>query len=382
MKATLLKHRLKRGFFTKKRFYGYIFVMISVLCVAGCGSDEAVLSPENIDSVVVTPPIGSIIAPNTTITVTFDTAPGDVAVNLGTAITTDQTVKISGPFAKGPLKLTLTWEAGFRALNYTVKVLESSSPVAPAGMVLIPAGEFQMGGNTWEAENDEKPVHRAYVDAFFMDEYEVTNLAYQKFVLANPNWQKDQIDERFHDGNYLQHWNGNDYPNEKSNHPVVHVSWYAAMAYAKWVGKRLPTEAEWEHAARGGLPGKRYPWGDSIDAGKANYNGNVGDTTAVGNYRPNRYRLYDMVGNVYEWCLDEYKKNSYSRSRLSSHRNPLYGGKSIDWILNNFTDITTLRVLRGGSWRSGPSLVRVANRNGGSPTFADSRSGFRCVKDQ
>ncbi len=100
MKATLLKHRLKRGFFIKKRFYGYIFVMIGVLCVAGCGSDDEVLSPENTDSVVAIPPNGSVIAPDTTITVTFDTAPDDVAVNLGTAIATDQAVKISGPFSR------------------------------------------------------------------------------------------------------------------------------------------------------------------------------------------------------------------------------------------------------------------------------------------
>ena len=379
MKATLLKHRLKRGFFTKKRFYGYIFVMISVLCVAGCGSDEAVLSPENIDSVVATPPSGSIIAPNATITVTFDTPPGNVTVNTGTTIATDQTVKISGPFTTGPLTLTLTWEDGFRALNYTVKVPESLSPVAPAGMVLIPAGEFQMGSNDPEAHKDEQPVHRVYVDAFFMDEYEVTNLEYQKFVLANPSWQKDRIDNSFHGGYYLHHWNGNDYPNGKANHPVEHVSWYGAMAYAKWVGKRLPTEAEWEYAARGGLSSKKYPWGDDIHIGRANYGNNSKGPTAVGKYLPNQYGLYDMTGNVWEWCLDEYDKDFYFSS---PHENPLSDAHSIDWIMDNFTEIQTNRVCRGGSWDSYPVVVRVAFRFRSPPWDANSDFGIRCVKDQ
>ncbi len=173
----------------------------------------------------------------------------------------------------------------------------------PEGMVLIPVGEFDMGSNDPEADNDEQPVHTVYVDAFYMDKYEVTNLEYKKFVLANPRWQKDRIDRGFHDGYYLKHWNGNNYPVGKSNHPVTYVSWYAAMAYAGWVNKRLPTEAEWECAARGGLACKKYPWGAVIDAGKANFNENVGDTTAVGKYPPNGYGLYDMAGNVWEWCL-------------------------------------------------------------------------------
>ena len=134
------------------------------------------------------------------------------------------------------------------------------TPPPPEGMVPIPAGEFQMGSVDPEAANDEQPVHTVYVNAFFMDKYETTNSEYQKFVLANPHWGKDQIDKAFHDGDYLKQWNGNAYPIGKANHPVSGVSWYAAMAYALWKGKRLPTEAEWEYAARGGLAGQKYPW--------------------------------------------------------------------------------------------------------------------------
>ena len=229
---------------------------------------------------------------------------------------------------------------------------EPPESIVPKGMVLIPAGEFQMGSNTPEAQDDEQPVHTVYVDAFFMDEHEVTNLEYQKFVLANPEWQREKIDSKFHDRNYLKlwrGWRGNDYPKGKADHPVVYVSWYAAMAYAEWIGKRLPTEAEWEYAARGGLAGKKYPWGDVFDSDKANYGNIVGDTTAVGKYPPNGYGLYDTAGNVWEWCLDEYNKDFYS---MSPRENPLSGADSADWVISNFTSITTHRVLRGGSWSS------------------------------
>jgi formylglycine-generating enzyme required for sulfatase activity len=163
----------------------------------------------------------------------------------------------------------------------------------------------------------------------------------------------------------------------------VYVSWYAAMAYADWVGKRLPTEAEWEYAARGGLTGKRFPWGDVLEfdkADKANI-GLVGDTTAVGKYPPNGYGLYDMTGNVYEWCLDEYNKDFYS---MSPRENPLSGANSVDWIINNFTDVTTDRVLRGGSWGGlgGHSRLRVAFRRWKKPLFTSEKFGFRCARSQ
>ena len=247
-----------------------------------------------------------------------------------------------------------------------------------AKMVLIPAGDFQMGSNN--GHSDEKPVHTVYLDAFYMDVYEVTNAQYKKFVDANPQWRKDRIPSSYHNGNYLKHWNGNNYPPGKGNHPVVHVSWYGAMAYAQWAGKRLPTEAEWEKAARGGLVGKKYPWGDSIDSSKVNYGGHVGGTTAVGRYAPNPYGLYDMVGNVWEWCLDAYDGSFYKNS---PRRNPIRGAGSIAHVTNNFTNVkNSPRVLRGGSWLFNLSHLRVAYRGRYDPTNTTDNVGFRCARAQ
>ena len=265
-------------------------LIVTCFFLAGCSEKKKLPPPPvTVNFVSADPPNGSTIKPDATITVTFDDFPGPVAVTQGTATMAGRTVSISGPFSAGSLSLNISWADGVQRLTYTV-----DDPTSE-GMVPIPAGEFQMGSNDPEAENDEQPVHTVYVDAFFMDKYEVTNLEYQKFVLANPRWSKGRIADRYHDGYYLQRWNGNDYPSGYAKHPVVYVSWYAAMAYAGWAEKRLPTEAEWEYAARGGLDGQKYPWGDVIDSGRANYYSNVGDTTAVDKYPPNGYGLYDMA---------------------------------------------------------------------------------------
>ena len=245
------------------------------------------------------------------------------------------------------------------------------SGVIPEGMVLIPAGEFQMGSN--DGEFDEKPVHTVYVDAFYMDVYEVTNAQYKKFVDANPQWGKDHIPSRYHDGNYLKHWTGNSYG--RGNHPVVYVSWYGAMAYAEWANKRLPTEAEWERAARGGLSRKKYPWGDLLDSGKAKYRG--GGTTAVGTYPPNKFGLYDMAGNVWEWCLDAYDGDFY---KSSPRRNPIAKADGITQATRRFTNAKAPRVLRGGAWSNSRSALRVVDRRRFNPVLTDNSSGFRCVR--
>ena len=269
-----------------------------------------------------------------------------------------------------------------------------------AEMVLIPASEFQMGSNDSNAEDHEKPVHTVYVDAFYMDKYEVTNAQFKAFVDANPQWRKNQIPRVYHNGGYLYHWNGNDYPIGTGSNPVVYVNWYAAIAYAQWAGKRLPTEAEWEKAARGGLVGKKYPWGNSAPDGTqcnsadvtlANLNldidgrrfltdDNVNDghafTATVGSYPANGYGLHNMAGNVYEWCLDEYDAGFYRRS---PRRNPVAGG----WVGTNFAQpqTDTLRVLRGGSWFNTARDLRVAYRDRDTPTTTTIIIGFRCARD-
>ena len=248
-------------------------------------------------------------------------------------------------------------------------------------MVRIPAGEFQMGSNDSEADEEEKPVHTVYVDEFYIDKYEVTNAQYKAFIDANPQWRKDRIPREYHDGHYLWFWDGNNYPKGEPDHPVVCVSWYAAMAYAQWAGKRLPTEAEWEKAARGDLVGKVYPWGNTIDNSKANYNktnyGNPG-TTPVGKYPSNGYGLYDMSGNVHEWCLDKADGNFYANS---PHENPIAGIDNITHLINNFRNVKSFRICRGGSWVNAPRKMRIAGRYGEPPMTSKYYLGFRCARD-
>ena len=278
--------------------------------LTGCGEDAVEEDPVNFVQAI--PATGSDIQTDATIIATFDGTPDGVNVTGGKFSVSGSNVTITGPFPAGALNLTITWSDGATALNYTVEAPEpdaSDIPPPPAGMVLIPAGEFEMGSNDAEASNHEQPVRRVYIDAFYMDETEVTNVQFKEFLLENPQWQKGRVNAQFADHNYLRLWNGNNYPDRKGNHPVVYVSWYAAMAYAEWANKRLPTEAEWEYAARGGLKGKKYPNGDTITARDANFKGN--DTIPVSKYPKNGYKLYDMAGNVYEWCLDEYDAEFY-----------------------------------------------------------------------
>ena len=264
---------------------------------------------------------------------------------------------------KGSVKRD-AWESQFGTVVSTLNLGEHIGLYA--NMMLIPAGEFQMGSDS--GKDDEQPVHTVYVDAFYIDKYEVTYTEYQKFLDANPQLRKDD--------NYQLSVSGNE--------PATPVSWYAAMAYAQWVGKRLPTEAEWEKAARGGLVGQVYPWGNSIDLSKAHYKEGMGYTKSVGSYPPNNYGLYDMAGNAWEWCLDEYDADFYANSPW---QNPIAGANSINEIVSNFRNIKTPRVLRGGSCAfSEGYMLRVASRIAYFPTEAGKGGdssytiGFRCVK--
>ena len=334
------------------------------------------------------PPSGTEIEVDTPILIRFDASPRNLVTNGEALSISGRQATINGPFPPGSLTIILTWDDGEIALNYLVKPPKIGNEITTetGEMVFIPGGEFAMGThdedpNAWV---EEGPIHIVYVDAFYMDTHEVTNASFQTFILANPEWQKERIPDALHQGSYLAEWNGNNFPILKAKHPVTNVTWHAAMAYAQWAGKRLPTEAEWERGARGGLIDQKYPWGNTITKTDANHDYRIGDTTDVGRYPANAYGLHDMAGNVWEWCLDAYEVDFYANS---PRKNPLAGVS--DNILSNLHELTTdftkeietLRIIRGGSCYSRAEDVRVTSRTAREPNESLRSIGFRCVKD-
>ena len=249
-----------------------------------------------------------------------------------------------------------------KATTDTVSLPKTKIGIDGAKMVLIPAGQFQMGSE--DGEDDERPIHQVDLDAFYIDANEVTVGQYKKFVSAT--------------GHTAPNWNQVSQSARTDNHPIIGITWDDAMAYAIWASKRLPTEAEWEYAARGGVPDRKYPWGNRENPSMATYG--VAVPTPIGSHQPNSYGLYDLAGNAYEWCLDEYEKNYY---QSSPKRNPLCGRNMQEFNETFRTDrkkLKGLRVLRGGSWTSSAELIRVTSRSRFEPTAALHDFGFRCAE--
>jgi formylglycine-generating enzyme required for sulfatase activity len=229
----------------------------------------------------------------------------------------------------------------------------------PANMAAIPAGEYWMGRThtaTLEQaiilerdRRDDQPAHRIYVDAFYLDTHEITNADYLRFVDATgavKPW----------------YWPGGKIAKGEERFPVNNVTWAEADAYCRWVGKRLPSEAEWERAARGGLDRKRYPWGDEGAKDRA-HTGSATGPTAVGSFPPNAFGLYDIAGNVWEWTSDWYERDYYA---VSPERNPTGPAKG------------SYRVIRGGGWTEGVQMNSF--RNYADPELRTLIVGFRCAR--
>ncbi len=302
---------------------------------------------------------------------------------------------------------------GVSTVTTTTTHITQGKTASTENMALIAAGNFSMGREDregWspmaapEIFNDELPPHEVYVDAFYIDKYEVTNHQFKEFVDATgyiTDAEKDggsdvmvsaEIADTPIQGTdigwkwiALANWRAPEGPGSSiadiMDHPVVHVSWNDANAYATWVGKRLPTEAEWEKAARSGTITNWY-WGDGLgNVGQyANYYGEhrfdfvypleIRDgfdrTAPVGSLQPNAFGLYDMAGNVFEWVSDWYQYDYYNVSPQNNPKGPLSG---------------TEKVMKGGSWYFCECYLRPANRNSSELRRHDSGLGFRLALD-
>jgi len=242
----------------------------------------------------------------------------------------------------------------------------AAQTAAPEGMVSVPAGQFWMGrahANNLDsldlvprAKMDDRPANHIYLDAFFMDKYEVANADYAKFLQATggrPPW----------------HWPEGKIPQGAERLPVNNVNWFEASAYCKWAGKRLPTEAEWEKAARGGMDRNIYPWPKDAEGGPRAQAiiGGRERPSPVGSLAPNGYGLYDMIGNVMEWTNDWYYANYYP---LMPKRNP------------KGPETGQYRSVRGAGWADGANGDEITTyyRNFSDPELRTTTIGFRCAK--
>ena len=318
----------------------------------------------------------------------------------------------------------------------------------PAGMVLVPGGEFLMGSDHKLAQQNERPAHRVRVAAFWMDRHHVTNAEFRRFVEATgyvttaekkPDWETIKVQVmpgtpqppddtlvpgamvfvgtdtpvslddysqwwRFEPGANWQHPQGPDSGIDgKDDHPVVQVSYEDALAYAKWIGKRLPTEAEWEFAARGGLEQATYAWGDEFEPqGKKMLNfwdtkdrpfpvvsakaGGATGTSRVGTFPANGYGLYDMTGNAWQWVADWYRADYFrmvaSNAPIDDPRGP---SDSWDPADAGVPVDAPKRVVRGGSFLCNVDYClsyRPSARRGNDPYNPMSHIGFRLVMSQ
>ncbi|MBX3307029.1 MAG: formylglycine-generating enzyme family protein [Nitrospira sp.] len=224
-------------------------------------------------------------------------------------------------------------------------------------MVLIPKGEFTMGSN----EHGDETKHQVVLDPYWIDKYEASNARYKEFMKATSHpapayWDDPRLN--------------------KQNQPVVGVSWTDANAFCKWEGKRLPTEAEWERAAKGPEGDNHYPWGHKLDPKKANYGQNVGRTMPVDSYPEgvSGFGVYNMAGNVFEWVEDWYDPSYYKQSLALNPKGADQG--------YNYANQGPVKVLRGGSWLAPETSLHTSHRFWNQP---DNNSygvglGFRCAK--
>lgn len=232
-------------------------------------------------------------------------------------------------------------------------------------MVFIEGGVFSRG--SLEGQRDEHPVHQVFLQSFFLDIHPVTNEQFIRYLDCCGEQDKHYNELiRLKDSRIQRRSGKLVIEPGYAKHPVVGVTWYGAAGYAAWVGKRLPTEAEWEIAARGGGVRHRYPCGEEIDKTQANFFSS--DTTAVMSYPPNGYGLYDMAGNVYEWCQDWYAYDFYeiAAQEIETPKGPVQG---------------VYRVLRGGCWKSLKNDLRCAHRHRNNPGAVNSTYGFRCIQE-
>ena len=247
-----------------------------------------------------------------------------------------------------PSKLTvdkkpqLPAASGAVASSNSLSAKADTGAASKSGMVWIPGGSFGMGSPEGEGAADEHPQHTVIVKGFYLDKTEVTQTEYEHVMGQNPSYFKDC-----------------------PNCPVENVSWEGANEYCKKVGKRLPTEAEWEYAAKGGTQTKYY-WGNEFDSNYAWYDKNsTHKTHPIAQKMANPFGLADMSGNVWEWCADWYDATYYRKNIADNPHGP---------------DTGESRVLRGGSWGYGSYSLRCACRNWGNPSARTSYAGFRCAR--